>query len=174
MVAILLELTLVIALTAPGTDDESSVTVTPKKELKDGVIRPNGTIKLRRPAPKHNKPGNWRDGSVIDGQSCLPYLTREHPSKASVLLSILWEMEWFVPCASLVTDIPDHGPLCGGALKYSAEADMLILQLQKTRSLESARQIVPSPALARLRLAMDPSSTSLMMWQERHLRRAAL
>jgi hypothetical protein len=84
MVAILLELTLIIALTAPGTDDESSVTVTPKKELKDGVIRPNGTIKLRRPAPKHNKPGNWRDGSVVDGQSCLPYLTREHPFKASV------------------------------------------------------------------------------------------
>ena len=68
MVAILLELTLIIVLAAPGTDDESSVTVTPKKELKDGVIRPNGTIKLRRPAPKHNKPGNWRDGSVVDGQ----------------------------------------------------------------------------------------------------------
>jgi hypothetical protein len=38
------------------------VKVTPRKE-----IRPNGTIKLKRPAPKHNKPGNWRDGSVVDG-----------------------------------------------------------------------------------------------------------
>ncbi len=27
----------------------------------------SGTIKLKKPAPKHNKPGNWRDGSVIDG-----------------------------------------------------------------------------------------------------------
>ncbi|OBT46819.1 hypothetical protein VE00_01926 [Pseudogymnoascus sp. WSF 3629] len=44
-----------------GSDEESTVKVTPRKE-----IRPNGTIKLKRPAPKHNKPGNWRDGSVVD------------------------------------------------------------------------------------------------------------
>lgn len=48
-----------------GSDDEGgTVKVTPRKE-----IRPNGTIKLKRPAPKHNKPGNWRDGSVVDGMS---------------------------------------------------------------------------------------------------------
>ncbi|OBT49652.1 hypothetical protein VE04_09841, partial [Pseudogymnoascus sp. 24MN13] len=44
-----------------GSDEETTVKVTPRKE-----IRPNGTIKLKRPAPKHNKPGNWRDGSVVD------------------------------------------------------------------------------------------------------------
>ena len=49
-----------------GSDEESTVKVTPRKE-----IRPNGTIKLKRPAPKHNKPGNWRDGSVVDGLSIL-------------------------------------------------------------------------------------------------------
>jgi hypothetical protein len=27
----------------------------------------NGTIKPKKPAPKHNKPGNWRNDSVIDG-----------------------------------------------------------------------------------------------------------
>ena len=63
-----LKLTLITASTAPGTDDELLVKITPKKELKDGVIRPNGTIKLKRPGPKHNKPGNWRDDVVVDGQ----------------------------------------------------------------------------------------------------------
>jgi hypothetical protein len=55
-------------LTAPAivpSDDESTIKVAPtKKEPKD---KPNGTLKLKKPAPKHNKPGNWRDGSVIDG-----------------------------------------------------------------------------------------------------------
>jgi len=57
---------MIIASTAPGTDDESLVKINPRKD-KDSVIRPNGTFKLKRPAPKHNKPGNWRDGSVVDG-----------------------------------------------------------------------------------------------------------
>jgi SAGA-associated factor 73 len=58
-----------IAGTAITTDDDP-IRPPIKKEVKgDGVIRPNGTIKLRRPAPKHNKPGNLRDGSVIDGES---------------------------------------------------------------------------------------------------------
>jgi len=61
-----------IASTAPGSDDETpmkdTIKVTPRKEM-----RPNGTVKLKRPAPKHNKPGNWRDGSVIDGS--LPHLS---------------------------------------------------------------------------------------------------
>lgn len=46
------------------SDDESTIKVAPKKELKDKL---NGTIKLKKPPPKHSKPGNWRDGSVIDG-----------------------------------------------------------------------------------------------------------
>lgn len=37
----------------------------PKKDNKDKLI---GTIKLKKPPPKHNKPGNWREGSVIDGR----------------------------------------------------------------------------------------------------------
>jgi hypothetical protein len=45
-----------------GSEDESTIKVAPTKKDK-----PNGTIKLKKPAPKHNKPGNWRDGSVIDG-----------------------------------------------------------------------------------------------------------
>jgi SAGA-associated factor 73 len=27
----------------------------------------DGNIKLKKPAPKHSKPGNWKDGSIIDG-----------------------------------------------------------------------------------------------------------
>lgn len=53
-------------LSAPS-EDESTIKVAPKKESKD---KPNGTIKLKKPAPKHSKPGNWRDGSVIDGMFC--------------------------------------------------------------------------------------------------------
>ncbi|CAG7564652.1 unnamed protein product [Fusarium equiseti] len=38
----------------------------------DGTIKvasknKNGRIKLKKPAPKHSKPGNWRDGGVIEG-----------------------------------------------------------------------------------------------------------
>ncbi|WKT48977.1 hypothetical protein QSH57_013907 [Fusarium oxysporum f. sp. vasinfectum] len=38
----------------------------------DGTIKvasknKNGKIKLKKPAPKHSKPGNWMDGSVIEG-----------------------------------------------------------------------------------------------------------
>ncbi|KAG9498944.1 hypothetical protein J7337_009755 [Fusarium musae] len=40
----------------------------------DGTIKvasknKNGKIKLKKPAPKHSKPGNWMDGSVIEGNS---------------------------------------------------------------------------------------------------------
>jgi SAGA-associated factor 73 len=48
-----------------ASDDELTIKVAPKKEAKDKL---NSTIKLKKPAPKHNKPGNWRDGSVIDGE----------------------------------------------------------------------------------------------------------
>lgn len=27
----------------------------------------SGVIKLKKSVPKHNKPGNWMDGSIIDG-----------------------------------------------------------------------------------------------------------
>jgi hypothetical protein len=48
--------------------DESPIKPTPKKADKDGVIRPNGTLKLKRPAPKMGKPGNWREGSLVEGE----------------------------------------------------------------------------------------------------------
>ncbi|KAF9875651.1 hypothetical protein CkaCkLH20_07032 [Colletotrichum karsti] len=44
-------------------DDEQTIKVASKKEAKD---RTNGVIKLKKQPPKHNKPGNWREGSVID------------------------------------------------------------------------------------------------------------
>ncbi|KAH8784506.1 SCA7, zinc-binding domain-containing protein [Hyaloscypha sp. PMI_1271] len=46
-----------------ASDDDSTIKVAPKKVAKD---KPAGKIKLKTPAPKQNKPGNWRDGSVID------------------------------------------------------------------------------------------------------------
>ena len=48
-----------------ASDDENTIKVAPKKDIKG---KQNGSIKLKKPAPKHNKPGNWRDGSVIDGE----------------------------------------------------------------------------------------------------------
>ncbi|KAH6954045.1 hypothetical protein BKA56DRAFT_603739 [Ilyonectria sp. MPI-CAGE-AT-0026] len=41
--------------------EEQTIKGASKKDSK------NGTIKLKKPPPKHSKPGNWRDGSVIEG-----------------------------------------------------------------------------------------------------------
>ena len=41
--------------------EEATIKVASKKDPR------NGTIKLKKPPPKHNKPGNWRDGSVVEG-----------------------------------------------------------------------------------------------------------
>uniref|UniRef100_A0A8H7NM61 Uncharacterized protein n=1 Tax=Bionectria ochroleuca TaxID=29856 RepID=A0A8H7NM61_BIOOC len=40
--------------------DEQTIKVASKKEIKNGVI------KLRKAPPKHSKPGNWRDGSILE------------------------------------------------------------------------------------------------------------
>ncbi len=55
---------------AAASDDESTIKVTTTKKTigKDGKGN-GGTIKLKKPPLKHNKPGNWRDGSVVDGES---------------------------------------------------------------------------------------------------------
>lgn len=47
-----------------ASDDDSTIKVAPKKVIKD---KPAGQIKLKKPAPKHNKPGDWKNGSIIDG-----------------------------------------------------------------------------------------------------------
>merc|ERR1711939_1080190 len=71
-----------------ASDDESTIKVAPKKETKD---KPTGTIKLKKPPPKHNKPGNWRDGSVVDGgpseSSTRPSVVINTPSTSSVPVS---------------------------------------------------------------------------------------
>ncbi|KAH8669316.1 SCA7, zinc-binding domain-containing protein [Ilyonectria robusta] len=41
-------------------DEEQTIKGASKKDSK------NGTIKLKKPPPKHSKPVNWRDGSVIE------------------------------------------------------------------------------------------------------------
>lgn len=43
-----------------GKADDQTIKVASKKDAK------NATIKLKKPPPKHSKPGNWRDGSVIE------------------------------------------------------------------------------------------------------------
>jgi SAGA-associated factor 73 len=44
-------------------DEEPTIKVASKKDTKD---KPNGVIKLKKPAPKHASPGNWKDGQFID------------------------------------------------------------------------------------------------------------
>ncbi|XDG01092.1 hypothetical protein ABKA04_000707 [Annulohypoxylon sp. FPYF3050] len=46
-----------------GLDDEGTINVASKKITKD---RPNGVIKLKKPVPKQIKPGNWREGAVVN------------------------------------------------------------------------------------------------------------
>lgn len=55
---------LVKASPSVAPEDESTIKVAPKKEK--GINGVTGTIKLKKPVPKHNKPGNWREGSVVD------------------------------------------------------------------------------------------------------------
>jgi hypothetical protein len=55
----------VYAASTVGSDEESVIRVIPKKN------RLNGSIKLKKPAPKQNEPGNWMDARVIDGRFCL-------------------------------------------------------------------------------------------------------
>ena len=48
-----------------GTDEEAT-TIKVASGKTGSSSKANG-IKLKKPAPKHNKPGNWKDGSVVDG-----------------------------------------------------------------------------------------------------------
>lgn len=41
--------------------DEQTIKVASKRESK------TGPLKLKKAAPKHSKPGNWRDGSFVEG-----------------------------------------------------------------------------------------------------------
>ena len=50
-------------------EDEATIKVASKKNAKE---KPNGIIKLKKPAPKHSKPGNWKDGTVIDREWTAP------------------------------------------------------------------------------------------------------
>lgn len=44
---------------------DQTIKVASKKDSK------NGTIKLKKSVPKHNKPGNWMDGSIVEGMLIL-------------------------------------------------------------------------------------------------------
>ncbi|KAM0520476.1 hypothetical protein ACHAPE_002869 [Trichoderma viride] len=45
---------------------DQTIKVASKKDSK------NGNIKLKKSAPKHNKPGNWMDGSIVEGRRRIP------------------------------------------------------------------------------------------------------
>jgi len=53
----------------PRNDDEATIKVASKKETKE---KANGIIKLKKPAPKHKVPGNWKEGGFIDRRSNHP------------------------------------------------------------------------------------------------------
>ncbi|KAJ9154752.1 SAGA-associated factor 73 [Pleurostoma richardsiae] len=59
--------------------DEATIKVASKKAAKD---KANGVIKLKKPPPKHSKPGNWKDGSVIDGAESKKSKPTQNPSPA--------------------------------------------------------------------------------------------
>lgn len=53
-----------------------------------------GTIKLKKQAPKHSKPGNWRDGSVVEGMRRLQIIS----TVASLTQHRREEKECQLPC----------------------------------------------------------------------------
>ena len=55
--------------------DEDTIKVAPKKDNKDKSN--GGTIKLKKPPPKHKNPGNWREGNIIDGGLSCTNVTQE-------------------------------------------------------------------------------------------------
>ncbi|KAI1637694.1 SCA7, zinc-binding domain-containing protein [Biscogniauxia mediterranea] len=63
-----------------GLDDEGTINVASNKITKD---RPNAIIKLKKPVPKHTKPGNWRDGSVADDDNNKKTKKTDSPSAMS-------------------------------------------------------------------------------------------
>ncbi|KAI1358488.1 SCA7, zinc-binding domain-containing protein [Xylaria arbuscula] len=63
-----------------GPDDEGTINVASKKSAK---AKPKGPIKLRKPAPKHMKPGNWREGSVADNEKKLKRTSSPTPTASS-------------------------------------------------------------------------------------------
>ncbi|KAL8303599.1 hypothetical protein RB597_004957 [Gaeumannomyces tritici] len=52
---------------ATAGGDEGTIKVASKKESKAKPV--NGAIKLKKQAPRHSNPGNWKDGGVIDSES---------------------------------------------------------------------------------------------------------
>jgi len=69
-------------ITTRGADEEATIKVASKKDAKDA--KANGVIKLKKPAPKHKLPGNWKDGAIIDRMHLLfsSLLTFYPPSPA--------------------------------------------------------------------------------------------
>ncbi|KAI4859578.1 SCA7, zinc-binding domain-containing protein [Hypoxylon rubiginosum] len=65
-----------------GPDDEGTINVASKKVSKS---KSNGTIKLKKPPPKQMKPGNWRDGSVLDDSGKKARSTESPPVNLSAL-----------------------------------------------------------------------------------------
>jgi SAGA-associated factor 73 len=51
------------AVTDCGLGGDQTIKVSSKKDAK------NVNIKLKKAPPKHSKPGNWKDGSVVDGMA---------------------------------------------------------------------------------------------------------
>jgi hypothetical protein len=51
------------AITDRSLGGDQTIKVTSKKDAK------NINIKLKKVPPKHSKPGNWKDGSVVDGMA---------------------------------------------------------------------------------------------------------
>ena len=50
-------------------EEETTIKVASAKSHSAGKGRrtSNGVIKLKRPAPKYSKPGNWKEGNIIEG-----------------------------------------------------------------------------------------------------------
>lgn len=63
---------------ATAAGDEGTIKVASKKESKAKPV--NGAIKLKKQAPRHSNPGNWKDGGVIDCRKPLSPPARHAPS----------------------------------------------------------------------------------------------
>lgn len=49
--------------------EEPSIKVSSKKDTKE---KSSGIIKLKKPVPKQNKPGNWKEGTLVEPAGLCP------------------------------------------------------------------------------------------------------
>lgn len=143
--------------TKGAASDDDTIKVATKKEPKD---KPNVGIKLKKTAPKHVKPGNWRDGSVIDDDrrkgTDTPSTSSVPPSPGPVVNQLDEKTKETFPTGRPLEDIPELHKCkhCNKTLTKAA-AKTHVLTCIKAKKEKAQRKKEAKEARERERRALD-------------------